>query len=64
MIEDSVGTVRFNFSMLRSYMYGFVKNVYAINLGPNCKNRHVKKLICQNYLFGFCPDGPNCKLKQ
>lgn len=31
--------------------------------GPNCKNRHVKKVICQNFLFGFCPDGPSCKFK-
>lgn len=31
--------------------------------GPNCKNRHLKKVICQNYLFGFCPDGPTCKFK-
>jgi hypothetical protein len=31
--------------------------------GPNCKNRHLKKVICQNYLFGFCPDGPSCKFK-
>lgn len=31
--------------------------------GPNCKNRHLKKVICQNYLFGFCPEGPSCKFK-
>lgn len=30
--------------------------------GPNCKNRHIKKIICQNYLTGFCPDGPECDL--
>ncbi|CAM9010505.1 unnamed protein product [Wickerhamomyces anomalus] len=30
--------------------------------GPNCKNRHIKKIICQNYLTGFCPDGPDCDL--
>ncbi|XP_045211551.1 cleavage and polyadenylation specificity factor subunit 4-like [Mercenaria mercenaria] len=29
--------------------------------GPNCKNRHVRRLICQNYLCGFCLDGPKCK---
>ena len=29
-------------------------------LGPNCKNRHVKKEICQRYLNGFCPLGPSC----
>lgn len=30
--------------------------------GPACKNRHIKKIICQNYLTGFCPDGPFCDL--
>lgn len=30
--------------------------------GPNCKNRHIKKIICQNFLTGFCPDGPDCDL--
>uniref|UniRef100_A0A2C9LKE6 Cleavage and polyadenylation specificity factor subunit 4 n=1 Tax=Biomphalaria glabrata TaxID=6526 RepID=A0A2C9LKE6_BIOGL len=29
--------------------------------GPNCKNRHVRRVICQCYLNGFCLDGPNCK---
>ncbi|KAK2150706.1 hypothetical protein LSH36_394g02014 [Paralvinella palmiformis] len=29
--------------------------------GPLCKNRHVRRVICQNYLCGFCLDGPNCK---
>ena len=24
----------------------------------------ITKVICQNYLFGFCPEGPNCKFKQ
>jgi cleavage and polyadenylation specificity factor subunit 4 len=29
-------------------------------IGPNCRNKHVRKLVCQNYLTGFCPDGLNC----
>lgn len=29
-------------------------------VGPNCRNKHVRKLVCQNYLTGFCPDGLNC----
>ncbi|XP_076460160.1 cleavage and polyadenylation specificity factor subunit 4-like [Babylonia areolata] len=29
--------------------------------GPLCKNRHVRRVICQCYLNGFCLDGPNCK---
>lgn len=31
--------------------------------GPNCKNRHNRKVLCQNYLCGLCPDGPSCKFK-
>jgi len=29
--------------------------------GPNCKNRHVRRIMCQCYLNGFCLDGPKCK---
>ncbi|XP_064617762.1 cleavage and polyadenylation specificity factor subunit 4-like [Liolophura sinensis] len=29
--------------------------------GPNCKNRHVRRVICLCYLNGFCLEGPNCK---
>ncbi|XP_005091016.1 cleavage and polyadenylation specificity factor subunit 4 [Aplysia californica] len=29
--------------------------------GPNCKNRHVRRIMCQCFLNGFCLDGPNCK---
>ncbi|KAK6168990.1 hypothetical protein SNE40_020127 [Patella caerulea] len=29
--------------------------------GPNCKNRHVRRVLCQNYLNGFCLEGPKCK---
>ncbi len=32
--------------------------------GPNCKNRHVRRVMCINYLCGFCLDGPNCKFVQ
>lgn len=37
------------------YARGFCKH------GPNCRNKHVRKLVCQNYLTGFCPDGLNCQ---
>ena len=37
------------------YNRGFCK------YGPKCKNRHVTKLPCENYLEGFCPLGPNCR---
>ncbi|ELT97794.1 hypothetical protein CAPTEDRAFT_180092 [Capitella teleta] len=29
--------------------------------GPNCKNRHVRRVMCINYMCGFCLDGPKCK---
>jgi len=37
------------------YDRGFCKH------GPNCKNKHVRRVMCLNYLCGFCPEGPNCK---
>jgi hypothetical protein len=29
--------------------------------GPNCRHRHVRRVLCKNYLAGFCPDGKSCK---
>ncbi|KAL5474032.1 hypothetical protein EMCRGX_G028604 [Ephydatia muelleri] len=37
------------------YDRGFCKH------GPNCRNRHTRRVLCQNYLCGFCPDGLKCK---
>ncbi|XP_038067498.1 cleavage and polyadenylation specificity factor subunit 4-like [Patiria miniata] len=39
------------------YDRGFCKH------GPQCKNRHVRRVMCQNYLNGFCLEGPNCKFQ-
>ncbi|KAJ8037387.1 Cleavage and polyadenylation specificity factor subunit 4 [Holothuria leucospilota] len=39
------------------YDRGFCKH------GPSCKNRHVRRVMCQNYLNGFCLDGPGCKFQ-
>ncbi|OZJ06636.1 hypothetical protein BZG36_00298 [Bifiguratus adelaidae] len=36
------------------YARGFCKH------GPNCRNKHVRRMICINYIAGFCPLGPNC----
>ncbi|KAI1001353.1 hypothetical protein K3495_g6848 [Podosphaera aphanis] len=30
-------------------------------LGPNCSQRHLRKVLCELYLAGFCPDGKACK---
>lgn len=29
--------------------------------GPRCRHKHVRKLLCEAYMIGFCPDGPLCK---
>ena len=28
--------------------------------GPNCRHRHVRRVLCINYLAGFCPVGDKC----
>ena len=33
-------------------------------LGPNCRHRHVRRVLCVNYLCGFCPEGKECKYMQ
>ncbi|XP_043190509.1 cleavage and polyadenylation specificity factor subunit 4-like [Amphibalanus amphitrite] len=30
--------------------------------GPLCRNRHVRRVLCLNYLAGFCPSGAACQL--
>ncbi|NXD62074.1 CPSF4 factor, partial [Eolophus roseicapillus] len=29
--------------------------------GPLCKYKHMRRVMCANYLVGFCPEGPNCR---
>lgn len=29
--------------------------------GPHCRHRHVRRVLCMNFLAGFCPDGELCK---
>ena len=31
--------------------------------GSVCKNRHVRRIVCMNYLLGFCPLGIKCHQK-
>lgn len=33
-------------------------------LGPDCRHRHTRRVICVNYLVGFCPEGKSCKFMQ
>ncbi|KAJ1971183.1 Cleavage and polyadenylation specificity factor subunit 4 [Dimargaris xerosporica] len=37
------------------YARGFCRH------GPRCRNKHVRRAMCQNYLTGFCPLGPDCE---
>jgi len=30
-------------------------------VGPLCRHKHVRRVLCMNYFAGFCPDGPDCK---
>ena len=54
--------MRVGFANMVSYCAEFkIRIIWLIRLlGPNCRNKHVRKLVCQNYLTGFCPDGLNC----
>lgn len=40
-----------------------ISNVDVIRIisGPFCKHRHRRRVLCPNYLAGFCPDGRDCK---
>ncbi|KAF3846729.1 hypothetical protein F7725_003807 [Dissostichus mawsoni] len=40
------------------YDRGFCKH------GPDCRHRHTRRVICMNYLVGFCPEGKSCKFMQ
>lgn len=35
---------------------------FVIFSGAKCRGKHVKRAVCQNYLIGFCPKGPDCPL--
>lgn len=47
-------------SFLYAHIYKHILKRELKYIGPNCRNKHVRKLVCQNYLTGFCPDGLNC----
>jgi len=38
--------------------------VFLYLSGALCKNRHIRRVMCVNYLCGFCLEGPNCKFVQ
>ncbi|KAJ3267464.1 Cleavage and polyadenylation specificity factor subunit 4, partial [Blyttiomyces sp. JEL0837] len=29
-------------------------------VSPKCRHKHIRKAVCQNYITGFCPKGPDC----
>ncbi|KFP85185.1 Cleavage and polyadenylation specificity factor subunit 4, partial [Apaloderma vittatum] len=32
--------------------------------GALCRYKHTRRVMCANYLVGFCPEGPKCKFIQ
>uniref|UniRef100_A0A8C0LAT9 Cleavage and polyadenylation specificity factor subunit 4 n=1 Tax=Canis lupus dingo TaxID=286419 RepID=A0A8C0LAT9_CANLU len=47
------------------YDQGFCKDDEAPVVGrPLCKQCHVRKIMCVNYLVGVCPKGPHCQFAQ
>ncbi len=30
-------------------------------MGNQCSFAHVRKEICKDYMYGFCPEGPECQ---
>lgn len=51
------------------YARGFCRNGESPSshdafLGPSCRNRHTRRVACQNFINGFCPQGPQCKFAQ
>jgi hypothetical protein len=37
---------------------------YVYTLGPTCPRKHVRRVVCQLYLTGFCPMGLECSRGQ
>lgn len=49
------------------YDRGFCRNgKVSLNmlLGPLCRNRHIRRVACRNYINGLCPKGKECKYAQ
>ncbi|NXK54006.1 CPSF4 factor, partial [Chauna torquata] len=46
------------------YDQGFCRHALLCVAGPLCKYKHTRRVMCANYLVGFCPEGPKCKFMQ
>lgn len=65
-IVDSANMVIFSMKETANFWQNlsiFIILCYNI-IGPNCRNKHTRRVLCQNYLCGFCPNGPKCKFIQ
>lgn len=51
---------KFRHTKKEKYECIFFKHGYCKE-GKFCKNEHIKRELCLNYILGFCPEGPNCK---
>ena len=49
---------------LGPFSYSLMCFSFFVHLGPSCRHRHVRRVICLNYMCGFCPEGPKCKHMQ
>lgn len=74
MIEASANTVSPAPWWALTFVSNYVKKTYTLLLfwiffhppvsGPDCRHRHTRRVICVNYLVGFCPEGKSCKFMQ
>lgn len=57
------GMFLFHLCIICWWMYGMWPAELCV-AGPLCRHRHTRRVICVNYLVGFCPEGPACKFMQ
>lgn len=51
-------------SSLFTFSCGSLSIFHLPVTGPDCRHRHTRRVICMNYLVGFCPEGKSCKFMQ
>lgn len=55
MIEDFVDTDHIAGELFVLLYFNKFENIFLF------RHRHVRRVLCTNYLAGFCPDGELCK---
>lgn len=68
MTEASANMVSADLGWYCHFSSYYIQNVryglFSFFLGPDCRHRHTRRVICVNYLVGFCPEGKSCKFMQ